>query len=769
MKKLFLIFLLICGFMPTFLFGDAGVLIPSSVSDYPDPKVLSLYRMEVTISIHDRIAETRVLQVYRNYTGSILEGQYIFTIPEMAMIKDFAIWEDGVRIPGIIMEKQKARAIYEKLVWQEIDPGLLERAGFEHEINYFSVNVFPIPAFGTKRMEIFYTEDLPLNQTKVFYDFPFEPTLYEKEGAESLFISLVIEGKIPIVDFANSSPSYEFKIVEQTENRIEAEFHAGDMNFSEDLMFSFQEKFEDVYLEMLAFRDIEEQGEFFYLDGIPPPQVGFFVMRSGFNVKNETEKNEKPRDFLFVFDNSLSMMWKEIDLAYSTLSRLLNLIDEKSSVNIACINPEFRMKWNSCVENTQKNRDEVLQFIRMKYVTGGTDVENTIHMIKKQKGVIPILITDGYPTLGEIDYKKLLKNAYGVPPMFIIGVGDNPNRTLLENLATNSGGTYLWLRAMNEEKLKLFFETIGGGEINDISLKLSPPSIFKDVYPSEPQSIFNGNGVSFTGKYLKPTKKGKAVIRYSQGGKTRSVEKIFSFPEESKVNKEVRRLWAKKRVDHLLEMIRLEGEKEEWVQEIIALSKQFKFVTPYTSFLAAPRSLLRPRVIRPGDPVLIVEADSSIVDIVAIFPFGLIKKMVFHEDEGLWRVRFLVPSNTEDGRYTAVLVMRDNVGNIYREKKSFIIDRVPPVLRIEIGKPILTAGEEILLKAFASKDTKKIEASLEGSLPVSLTYDHTHLASTGLLRVPKDLPTGKYILKVVAEDFAFNTTYKEMKVEVVGK
>ncbi len=34
------------------------------------------------------------------------------------------------------------------------------------------------------------------------------------------------------------------------------------------------------------------------------------------------------------------------------------------------------------------------------------------------------------------------------------------------------------------------------------------------------------------------------------------------------------------------------------MDEVIALSKRYKFVTPYTVILAAPRSLLRPRRIR---------------------------------------------------------------------------------------------------------------------------------------------------------------------------
>ena len=57
-------------------------------------------------------------------------------------------------------------------------------------------------------------------------------------------------------------------------------------------------------------------------------------------------------------------------------------------------------------------------------------------------------------------------------------------------------------------------------------------------------------------------------------------------------------------MDALLEKIQREGEDQASIDEIIRLARQYKFVTPYTSFLAVPRALLRPRVIRPGDPVL---------------------------------------------------------------------------------------------------------------------------------------------------------------------
>src|SRR5439155_4645868 len=91
-----------------------------------------------------------------------------------------------------------------------------------------------------------------------------------------------------------------------------------------------------------------------------------------------------------------------------------------------------------------------------------------------------------------------------------------------------------------------------------------------------------------------------------------------TFPETALDARDLPRRWARARVDELLSRIELEDEKKEWVDEIIELSRSYKFVTPYTAFLAAPRSLLRPRRIQPGDPVIRIEADPGIVAATAL-------------------------------------------------------------------------------------------------------------------------------------------------------
>ena len=152
MKNL-LLSLVVAMLGPTLLFSDAGVLIPRD-KQQPNPAILSLEEMEITIRIDNGDARVFVRQVFANHTGRIEEGNYIFALPSHATISDFATWDGPVRLPAVILERKRAEEIYNQLKQQAIDPGLLqmgERGSEEAKrTSIFSARIVPIPAFGSK-------------------------------------------------------------------------------------------------------------------------------------------------------------------------------------------------------------------------------------------------------------------------------------------------------------------------------------------------------------------------------------------------------------------------------------------------------------------------------------------------------------------------------------------------------------------------------------------------------------------------------------------
>ena len=145
------------------LWADVGVLIPGD-KQLPDPAILSLEETSIDINADQNGVRVLIRQIFRNRTSSNLEGNYVFSLPGSAIVSDFAVWDGPTRIAGVILERKRAEEIYKDIRLQSLDPGLLQMG--ERDVDQaqrsaiFSARVVPIPAYGTKRVEIEYHDRL---------------------------------------------------------------------------------------------------------------------------------------------------------------------------------------------------------------------------------------------------------------------------------------------------------------------------------------------------------------------------------------------------------------------------------------------------------------------------------------------------------------------------------------------------------------------------------------------------------------------------------
>ncbi|MBN1754647.1 hypothetical protein JW877_00400, partial [bacterium] len=254
MNKLKIFFLLMMLILPDLLNGEAGVLIPKNTTE---SDALQIQDMEIIIDLDNQYVKTQVIQIYRNNINIEVEGEYQFMIPENAAISNFAIWEEGVRIEGVVMEKVKAREIYEDLTWRKIDPGLMESATDLENINLFTVDVFPIPPFGTKRIEIEYTQCLEINSMQSYYIFPLKPSLGREEKVESFHLELYISSDYPISDVDFKSPDLTPVLLDEEKGFRHYQLEKNALQLDENFSFSYIIDIDSIYASFLAFRDIE--------------------------------------------------------------------------------------------------------------------------------------------------------------------------------------------------------------------------------------------------------------------------------------------------------------------------------------------------------------------------------------------------------------------------------------------------------------------------------------------------------------------------------
>jgi Ca-activated chloride channel family protein len=278
------------------------------------------------------------------------------------------------------------------------------------------------------------------------------------------------------------------------------------------------------------------------------------------------------------------------------------------------------------------------------------------------------------------------------------------------------------------------------------------------VQPLEPGSLS-----AWVGRYAAPQPKVHVELSSPlfKGGK-QGLD--GAFPEKALEARDLPRRWARARVDDLLARIEAEGERREWVNEIIELSKRYKFITPYTAFLAAPRSLLRPRRIQPGDPVLRVECDEGTVSATALFPFGLKLDLVRRPYSNVWEGRFLVPEGQKDGRYAVRILMRDRSGAPISETKHFVLDGKAPDIQPQLPASA-QAGEVLRVEARADEDVVLLTARLGDGPPIPMRWDAAAKRSVGLLRIPAEA-RGTQEIFFEAVDAAKNRGFARATVEV---
>jgi Ca-activated chloride channel family protein len=775
----------------TLLFADAGILIPRD-KQQPDAAILSLEEMEITVRIDNGDARVFVRQVFANHTAGIQEGHYIFALPSSATISDFATWDGPTRIPAVILERKRAEETYNQLKQQAIDPGLLqmgERGADEAKrTSVFSARIVPIPAYGTKRLEIEYHDSIPVETLKSFFAIPLRPDAYQAQAARRLRINFELHTAHAIRNFQAAAKTFALQLEQNTAHLVIGHFEGENVNLGEDFAIAYDlDPTASDTLQILTYRNP--------VSGQPSPneiapvrstsEPGFFEAEAllGFGAgptPATSAVSGPPKTVIVLFDTSLSMQWEKLERSYQALETLLRTLRPTDHFSLILFNTETHALALTSADGA--SIQHAIEFVRASRLRGGTDLQRALQGGLQQAAAPAaantylVILSDGGATRGFITNGKLAAwytSAWKQlpetkrPRTYIFAVGDDANLPLFRMLARQDGVLEQVLSTEPMEfKLNSFLSKIGRSPVGQFDLAISPEGAIDAVYPLQ-AATFSGSLASWVGRYQQPQENVTFNVHGVRDGTAVELKGKVNFPRESFDHPQLPRLWARARVDALLEKIEREGEDQASIDEIIRLARKYKFVTPYTSFLAVPRALLRPRVIRPGDPVLRVRADASIASVVALFPFGLVQPLRYLSSEDIWQTRFLAPTDMQDGTYTVRLILRDRLGRTYREAKTFVIASKPPVVDVRLNRQRFQRGQQISLSVRASQSTRTLVARLENAAPAELRWNPQAGANTGTLLIPEQTIPGSYKLTVTAEDIAHNIGTAEVQIEVL--
>src|SRR6266478_2151417 len=130
--------------------------------------VLEVKEHSVQVTINNGIAVTKITQVFHNTEKRQVEALYTFPVPKGASVANFSMWINGKEMVGEVLEKQRAREIYNSYKQMRRDPGLLEQTDYRT----FEMRIFPIGPEADQKVEITYYQELDFDHDTATYVYP---------------------------------------------------------------------------------------------------------------------------------------------------------------------------------------------------------------------------------------------------------------------------------------------------------------------------------------------------------------------------------------------------------------------------------------------------------------------------------------------------------------------------------------------------------------------------------------------------------------------
>lgn len=562
--------------------ADGFIVIPRP-HPLPNPFPLEVVYHKVDVKIDGQSAVTKIDQAFYNPSNHQLEGFYIFPVPKGAVINNFTMVINGKETKAELLDADKARKIYEDIVRQMRDPALLEYS----EQNIFKLRIFPIEPRSEKKISISYSQVLESDNNLFEYIYPLNTEKFSAKPLKNVSVKVDLKSDEKIRNIY--CPTHEVDIINKSDNHSIISYEAENIKPDIDFKLYFSKNSSVIGLSFQSYKNEKDDG--------------YFLLSVSPSIETD-QNNIENKDITFILDVSGSMSDEKLKQAKNALLYCVNNLNKGDYFNVIRFSTEAYPLFNTLEKADKDNIKKAKLFIEELKAIGGTNIEEAFQVAlknykKTDRPHFIVFLTDGKPTIGEMNEEKLIKKILGLNKgnsrIFAFGIGDEINTHLLDKLteATKAWRTYVGEDEDIEIKVSNFYDKIQSPVLSNLKIDVSNVEIYQ-TFPKELPDLFKGSNLLLFGRYKGS---GKAEIKLS--GKLNGKQKIFSlttiFTSSDKDYNFIPQIWASRRIGHLLDLIRLNGENKELVDEITSLAREHGIITPYTSYLIMEDEEIRMR------------------------------------------------------------------------------------------------------------------------------------------------------------------------------
>jgi len=303
------------------------------------------------------------------------------------------------------------------------------------------------------------------------------------------------------------------------------------------------------------------------------------------------------RDIIFIIDTSGSMQGGSMEQAKASLQLALLQLNNKDSFNVIAFDDDTELLFPITQMASEQNINKAQLFIDDLNADGGTEMyrplSNALMMKKNEAQSIKairqiIFITDG-AVANEFELMQLLNTAQGNFRLYTVGIGAAPNGYFMKKAAQFGRGSYVFIQNNNEvqQKMTHFMTKISQPAISNINLTLESQVLQQvEVYPKKIPDLYFGEPLQIALKSQFP------ITSVQLTGDTASTPWYQSLMiDDRESSKGISSLWARRKMESLLDSLVIGANKEKVKAQVIATSLTHQIISPYTSFIAVEKRL----------------------------------------------------------------------------------------------------------------------------------------------------------------------------------
>ena len=536
------------------------------VSGGPLPRPLGLRSHRVSVDLSDWVLRTEVEEIFVNTTGQRLEGTFYFPLPPDASLSRFAMEVNGTLVEGELVERVRARQVYEGIVRRMKDPALLEWMPG----NIFKARIFPIEPYSEKRVILAYTQAPRMWNGSLTYVYPLASEKTEKHPPGEIDIRASYAFDRPVRDVA--SPTLGADVIRKDERSGQVRLRLRNERPTQHFRLVL-----DLTPEELAVAAHRPEGEDGYFSVGFAPRFEQAALPAG--------------TYVFVVDRSARMSDADLAVARRVVLAMIGKLGPTDRVGLVAHHIEPRVREPSFV--TPARQKEWRDFLEDLRGEGASDVLGALRAAAEAapKGATIIYVGKGVPTYGMTEGGMLAQEAAAAlrgRTFRAVVVGRGGNAAGLSLLAGVRDGDVRSIAPGGdaERQVASIARTIAVRPILGVELEAQGAEV-RDVVSTNQGAVYPGERIFLFGRYAagdEPKTVTVTVWGYLDGRRVERRRDVV-LPAGPTDRRAVMRLWAQRILAARTAACQRAGEPEDRRREIVEMSRRYQVMTPYTSFL----------------------------------------------------------------------------------------------------------------------------------------------------------------------------------------